>query len=222
MWVAYIIVTVGSTNKANCLTLGVASMRASEGDSIRRQATTPLKPGGGVTLGRGSGDPGDDSEPNLSCSACLHSSALWCRCLLPSTLWQQCLHLSSLGGRGISPAEITDWAGCSTSVQPGKSLWGTSPFPLSSCHTGEYPTLLLACLSGLLCRGHLIVGSSVGGASSVGSSIGAISSVGTLAGASSSMGAASSVGTSAGASSSMGLPPQWEPLWGPSHWWAPL
>ena len=51
-------------------------MIAGEGDSLSKQAETPLKAGGSITLGIGSGDPGDDSEPNLSCSACLHSSAL--------------------------------------------------------------------------------------------------------------------------------------------------
>ena len=87
MWVAYIVVTMGSTNIASCLTSGVASVRAGKGDSLRRQAATPLKPRGGVTLGIGSGDPGDDSEPDLSCSACLCSSAVQCQALLPPTLW---------------------------------------------------------------------------------------------------------------------------------------
>ena len=51
-------------------------MRAGEGDSLGKQATNPLKPRGGVTFGTGSGDPGDDSESNFSCAACLHSSTL--------------------------------------------------------------------------------------------------------------------------------------------------
>ena len=76
MQVAYIVVTAGSTSVVGCLTSGVASMGASKGDFLRRQTTTPLKSGGGVTLGIGSGDPQDDSEPDLSCLAYLHSSAL--------------------------------------------------------------------------------------------------------------------------------------------------
>ena len=53
MWVAYIIVTMGSINISGCLISRSASMGASEGESLSRQATTPLKPEGSVTFGTG-------------------------------------------------------------------------------------------------------------------------------------------------------------------------
>ena len=49
-------------------------MGAGGGESLSRQATTPLKPGGGAILD--SGDSGDDIESDFSCMACLHSLAL--------------------------------------------------------------------------------------------------------------------------------------------------
>ena len=50
-------------------------MGAGEGQSLSRQAATPLKPGGGAISGLGSGDPGNDVKLDSSCMALLHSSA---------------------------------------------------------------------------------------------------------------------------------------------------
>ena len=50
-------------------------MGARKGESLIRQATTSLKPGGGTTSGPGLGDPGNDVESYSSCMALLHSSA---------------------------------------------------------------------------------------------------------------------------------------------------
>ena len=172
MQVVYTIITVSSINISGCLISGGASTRAGKGDSLSKQAATPLKPRGGATFGTGLGDPGDDSESNFFCVACLHSSTLWCWALLPPALWLWHLHLNSLRVREISQAEVAGQAGCSTSVQPGKSLWGTSPFPLSSCHTGgisDSPAGLQMVAFGAI--GYSL-GSSVGTTSSVGSSVG--------------------------------------------------
>ena len=93
-----------------------ASMRAGEGDSLSKQAATPLKPGVGATFGMGSGDPGDDSESYFCYTACLHSSTLQHWTLLPPTLWLQHLCLNSPRVREISLAEVASWVGCSTSI----------------------------------------------------------------------------------------------------------
>ena len=147
-------------------------MRAGEGDSLSKQAVTPLKPRGGATFGTGSGDPGDDSELDLSCAACLHSSALWCQA--SPTLWLQCLHLNSLGGGGISPAD--HWLDGMQYLCPSREITMGS-LSLSLVFTLHRGNIWLSCW--LTHGGLWVVGSSVG------SSIGATSSVGTSAGANS-------------------------------------
>ena len=74
--VAYNMVTMGSGNVSGHLVSRGVSMGAGEDKSLCRQALTPLKPRGGVVLGRGLGDPGEDVESDFSCAACLCSSAL--------------------------------------------------------------------------------------------------------------------------------------------------
>ena len=59
------------------------------------------------------------------------------------------------------------------SLQPGKSLWGTSPFSLSSCHTGGISDSPADSLAGAFIAIGSSVGSSTGAVSLVGSSIGA-------------------------------------------------
>ena len=159
-------------------------MGAEDGKSLSRQAATFLKPRGSAISGLGLGDPGDDVKSDFSCMSCLHSLAHQCQTLLLPALQLQCCHLSSLRVRGAQPAGVTSWAGCSTSVQPGKLLHGTSPFSLSSHHTGG--------ISGSS-AGLLTVAAGAAG-SSVGSSVGATSSVDTSAGVSCSVGSPISCG----------------------------
>ena len=66
IWVAHTVATVGPMNVSGCLGSGGASMGAGECESLSRQAKTPLKPGGGVTLGRGSRDSSDGDESSSS------------------------------------------------------------------------------------------------------------------------------------------------------------
>ena len=98
----------------------------------------------------------------------------------------------------VCPAGITDQVGCSTSVQPGKLLWGTSPFSFSSCHTGRISGSSASPLTVAIRVAGSSSGSSVGASSSIDASAGASSSVG------SSVGAALSIDTSAGAGSLVG------------------
>ena len=85
--VAYSVATVGPANVSGCLGSGGASMGAREGESLSRQATIPLKPGGSATFGMGSRDSSDDVKSYFSCMAHLHSLALQCWALLPPALW---------------------------------------------------------------------------------------------------------------------------------------
>ena len=211
MQAAYIIVTVSSANVSGCLISGGPQW---EPERVIPQLAghNPLRPGGSVTFSLGSGDPGDDVETNFSCTACLHSSALWCQALLPLALrlWHLCLN--SLRAGGVCLVGITDWAGCNTSVQPGKLLWGTSPFSFSPCCTGGYLAPLLACwwwpsewlvphqappwgppLLWMPLQGPALWWKSLQGPALQWAPVGAASSVGTSAGASSLVG--SSVGT---------------------------
>ena len=53
----------------------------------------------------------------------------------PPELWLQCLHSDSLRVGGFYPTVVTSQGGCSTFIQLGKPLWGTSTFVCSSCCT---------------------------------------------------------------------------------------
>ena len=180
--VAYIIATVGLANLSGCLVSQGASIGVEDGESLSRHSATPLKPGGSVISSLGSGDPGNDVKLDFSV-ACFCSSAHQCQALLPAL---QLLHhhLSLLRVRGVPPAGITGWVGCSTSIQPRKLLHGTSPFSLFLCHKGGIPDSSASSLT-------MAIG--VAG-SSLGSSVGATSSVDTSAGVSSSVGPSISCG----------------------------
>ena len=87
MQVAYTITTVGPINLSGHLGLG-GSMGAGEGESLSRQTTTPLKPGGSVTFGLALGNSGDDVEADFSCMA-----LQWWALLPPALRWQHhCLN----------------------------------------------------------------------------------------------------------------------------------
>ena len=135
---------MGSTNIAGCLALGDVSVLASEGDTLSKQATTPLKPSSGITLDLGSGNPGDDSDPNLSCLALLHSSAfnvglsfpLHCGCnAFPSSHWEAegFLWQRLLTGQDAVPLS-----------SQGNHLGEPLPFPCPQATQGEYLALLVA------------------------------------------------------------------------------
>ena len=106
IWIAYTVATVGPVNVSGYLGSREASTGAREGESLSRQATTPLNLGGSATFGMGSRNSGDDVESYFSCVACLHSLALWCWALLPPALQLQHHHLNSPRVRGAFLAGI--------------------------------------------------------------------------------------------------------------------
>ena len=185
-------------------------MEASEGESLSKQATTPLKPRGSATFGTGLGDPGDDIESDFSCAACLHSSALQCWALLSPTLPsvaplpQLTKSQRSLSGGGC---QLGGWDAVPLSSQQNhhrKLLPFTSPHAAQGGISGSSAGLLMVAIGAVSSS----VGSSVGAASLVVTSMGSASSVGSSVRAASSVGssvgAASSVGTLAGTSSLVG------------------
>ena len=90
----------------------------------------------------------------------------------PPALWLWCLCLNSPGVGGICLAAVTGVRGCSTFIQPGESLWGTSPFPFSSCLTGGTSSSsagLLMVAAGMV---GALMGSPAGAASLVVTSVG--------------------------------------------------
>ena len=137
IWVVYIVATAGPAITLGDLVTGGTSMGTGEGGLLISQATTSLKPGGGATSGLGSGDPRDDVKSDFSSVALLHSLACWCWALLPPELWLWwcCLNLPRVGG--VCPVGVTSQAGCSTCIQPGKLVHGTSLLsPFSCCIEG--------------------------------------------------------------------------------------
>ena len=157
-------------------------MGVEDDKSLSRHATTPLKAGGGAIFGSGSWEPGNNVESDF-CATCFHSLTHQCQALL-TVLWLLHCHLSLLRVGGVHPAWITGWAGCSTSIQPGKLPLGPSP------------------LSPFLHQKRGTVGSTAGSLSvnirvadsSLGSSVGAASSADTSAGVSSLVGHSASGG----------------------------
>ena len=65
IWVAYIVAIAGPAITLGGLVSGGASMGAREGESLIRQATISLKPGGGATSGPGLGAPHNNVKSRL-------------------------------------------------------------------------------------------------------------------------------------------------------------
>ena len=148
------------------------SLNGSQRGQIPQQAgCIPLKPGGSATFCTGSGDSSDDVESYFSC---LHSSALWHWALLPPALWLWHHCLNSQRVRGACLVGITVWEVCSTSIQPGKQLWGTSPFSFSSGYTGGTSGSSVCPLAMAVGVAGSSLGSSIGVASYIDATAGAL------------------------------------------------
>ena len=139
-------------------------MGAREGESLSRQAATPLKPGGSAISSLGLGDTGDDVKSDFSCMAHLCSSALQCWALLPHTPaaillpqlikswrgppsgdhqvgWMQHLHPAREVAMGHLPLY-------SLLMPHKRDIWLLSWLAECGHQSGQF-------LSGLLCGGHL-------------------------------------------------------------------
>ena len=134
-------VTIGPVNISGCLGSRGASTGAREGESLSRQAATPLKPGGSATLGTGSGLSGDGDKSSSSSVACWHSLALWCWALLPPVLWLWCLCLNLLRVRGACPAG--PWFERGAAPPSSQESCYEVPSPLLSPHIAQGEQLAL-------------------------------------------------------------------------------
>ena len=155
-------------------------MGAREGESLSRQATTPLKPGGVTTSGLGSGDPGDDVKSDFSCMTHMHSLACWCWLLLLPALQPWHCQLNSLRVGGVHPVG-DHWLGGMQYLHPARKVvpWNFPLFSLLVPHRGN-----IWLLSWLADHGHqsgwFLRVSSVGVTSSVDTSAGVSSLVGSF------------------------------------------
>ena len=128
MWLVHIIAITGLAITSGCMgSRGVSKVVAGDG-SLCRQAVTSLKLRGSAISCTGSGDLGGDAESCSACLTCWNSSALWHLALLSPELWLQCLCLDFLRARGVWPAAVTGWEGCSTFLQLGNWLGEASTF----------------------------------------------------------------------------------------------